>query len=82
MWDLVPCQGLNLGPLALGPWSLSHWATREVPLEALNYIFKDPLSKQGNVHSFWELEHPPILPHAVADLRGSRVSGCGSRDQA
>ena len=30
MWDLVPDLGLNLGPPALGVWSLSYWATREV----------------------------------------------------
>ena len=29
MQDLVPCLGIELGPLALGVWSLSHWATRE-----------------------------------------------------
>ena len=28
MWDLVPDQGTNLGPLrALGAWRRSHWTT-------------------------------------------------------
>ena len=31
MWDLVPSPGIELGPPALGAWSLSHWITREVP---------------------------------------------------
>ena len=31
MWDLVPWQGIEPGPHALGPWSLSPWTTREVP---------------------------------------------------
>ena len=30
IWDQVPWQGLNLGPQALGAWSLSRWTTREV----------------------------------------------------
>ena len=32
MWDLVPCPGIELGPPALGVWSLRHWTTRGVPL--------------------------------------------------
>ena len=38
VWDLVPCQGLNLGPLH---WeqSLGHWTTREVlPCFILNPV--------------------------------------------
>ena len=31
MWGLIPWPGIELGPPALGAWSLSHWATREVP---------------------------------------------------
>ena len=30
MWDLVPRPGIEPRSLALGAWSLSHWATREV----------------------------------------------------
>ena len=30
--DLVPWPGIELGPPALGAWSLSQWTTREVPL--------------------------------------------------
>ena len=30
MWDLVPWLDFKRGPPALGEWSLSHWATREV----------------------------------------------------
>ena len=29
--DLVPWPGIELGPPALGAWSLSQWTTREVP---------------------------------------------------
>ena len=31
MWDLVPWPGIELGPPALGVWSLGHWTIREVP---------------------------------------------------
>ena len=30
-WDLVPWLGIELGPSAVGVWSLSHWTTREGP---------------------------------------------------
>ena len=32
MWDLVPRQGIEPGPPALGAWSLTQWTTREVPI--------------------------------------------------
>ena len=32
MWNLVPQPGIKPGAPALGVWSLSHWATRKVPL--------------------------------------------------
>ena len=35
VWDLVPRPGIEPGPPALGVWSLSHWATREVPSHPL-----------------------------------------------
>ena len=31
MWHLVPHPEIELRYSALGGWSLSHWATREVP---------------------------------------------------
>ena len=31
MWGLDPQPGIELGPPALGEWSLSHWTTRKVP---------------------------------------------------
>ena len=31
MWDLVSWSGVKPGPPTLGAWTLSHWATREVP---------------------------------------------------
>ena len=43
MWDLVPPPGIEPRPAALGTWSLSHWATREVPeelQEALGQVFE------------------------------------------
>ena len=36
MWDLVPRPGMEPGHPALGAWSLTHWATREVPVFVLN----------------------------------------------
>ena len=33
MWDLVSWPGMEPGPPGLRRWSLSHWATREVPLQ-------------------------------------------------
>ena len=35
---LVPWPGIEPGPSALGPWHLSHWATREVPHCTANYF--------------------------------------------
>ena len=32
MWDLIPFPRIEPRPFALGPWSLSHWTTREVPV--------------------------------------------------
>ena len=32
MWDLVPSTGIKPEPPALGAWSLSHWATRKLPV--------------------------------------------------
>ena len=32
MWVLIPQPGIEAHPLALGAWSLSQWATREVPV--------------------------------------------------
>ena len=37
MWDLVPWPGIKLRTPALGAWSLSHWATREVPRWCIYY---------------------------------------------
>ena len=33
VWDIVPWPGIKPGPPALGAWSLSHWTTREVPVD-------------------------------------------------
>ena len=35
MWDPVPWSGIESSSPALGVWSLSHWITREVPVQAL-----------------------------------------------
>ena len=35
IWDLVPWPGIEPRPPALGTWSLSHWATLEVPNSAI-----------------------------------------------
>ena len=34
MWDLAPQPGMEPRPPVLGPRSLSHWASREVPIVA------------------------------------------------
>ena len=34
-WDLVPWPGIEPGPPAIGPGSLSHWTSREVPAFSL-----------------------------------------------
>ena len=38
MWDPVPRPGMEPRPLALGAWSLRHWATREVPILLGSYF--------------------------------------------
>ena len=35
MWDLFPWPGIESGSPPLGAQSLSHWTTREVPLQSL-----------------------------------------------
>ena len=42
---LFPDQELNLSPLHLGTWSLSHWTTREVPLR--HFTFRSVICFQG-----------------------------------
>ena len=37
--DLVPWPGIEPGPPAMGPWSLNHWTTREVPLFTFFFFF-------------------------------------------
>ena len=37
LWYLVPQPGIKIGSPVLGPWSLSHWTTKEVPV---NWILK------------------------------------------
>ena len=34
MWNLLPRPGIEPRPPALGAWSLSHWPTREVPINS------------------------------------------------
>ena len=31
LWDLAPCSGIEPQSLELEVWSLSHWATRDIP---------------------------------------------------
>ena len=41
MWDLVSQPGIQPRPPALGAWSLTHWTTREVPVDSsINLIWK------------------------------------------
>ena len=35
MWDLVPWPGIEPKPPVLGAWSLSHWTTRDFPVEII-----------------------------------------------
>ena len=46
MWDLVPLPGIEPRPPTLGPWSLNHCATREVP-RILKYTFLLSLSSRA-----------------------------------
>ena len=52
LWDLVPRSGIKPGPPALGAWSFSHRATREVsvPFELLLF------SQQVTSDYLWSLE--------------------------
>ena len=34
IWDLGPRPEIEPGPPVLGTWSLTHWTTREVPINA------------------------------------------------
>ena len=48
MWDLLPCPGLEPGTPALEARSLSHWTTREVPLQCTSHL---EASAPHTVHS-------------------------------
>ena len=52
MWDLVPWSGVELGPPALGAWSLSHWITREVPV----FVFEKK-KKKLHIHVHSSITH-------------------------
>ena len=45
MWDLVPWPGIEPGSPALGAQSLSHWTTREVPMNQFDYFPREFISK-------------------------------------
>ena len=38
MWDLVPWPGIEPGPPSLGAQNLSHWTTRETPVDISLYL--------------------------------------------
>ena len=40
MWGLVPWPGIRPPPPARAAWSLSHWATREVPFLMIQRYFR------------------------------------------
>ena len=50
IWDLFPCSGRELRAPALGVWSLSHWAIREVPPCHNLKISNNFLQKALHVH--------------------------------
>ena len=55
MWDLVPWQGIQPRPPALGAQSFSHWTTREVP-SAFSF------SSQNLAVCYFVVTYGPPLP--------------------
>ena len=88
MWDLVPWPGIEPCPLALRVWSLSHWATREVPHCTANHFlpscvlptWETPISGgsphfKGKEKAFWSQESLKILGSRPQRIWGQRISG-------
>ena len=51
MWDLVPWPGMKPGPLALWVQSLSHWTTREVPVNSISIkLTKNKTNLDNRLH--------------------------------
>ena len=57
MWDLVPWPGIEPGTPALGPGSLSHWTTRQVPPLTFKPTFPPGFFLEVSPHSC------PFFPH-------------------
>ena len=75
--DLVPWAGTELGPPALGAWSLSHWTTREGPwimllwtVQLSHSVVSDSLPLHGLQHA-----RPPYPSPTPRDYSNSRPLG-------
>ena len=68
MWDLVPWPGIKPRPPALEARSLSHWATREVPI--LNYFLISRLKERYTL----PLLHSSLLSVALLQQSCSDVT--------
>ena len=49
LWDLVPWPGIWSGAPLLGVWTLSHWATAEVPEVVCYWIIICPVLTSTNI---------------------------------
>ena len=62
VWDLAPWLGIKPRPLALGAWSLSHWAPREVPIYIHIYVH---INDTSGVTALFYLSVLLPVPHCL-----------------
>ena len=70
--NLIPWPGIQTGPLALGAWSLSHWAIREVPEHPSFYGLPRSIHHPSlqSPDFLWE-SRPTTIGHHLADVKKS-----------
>ena len=66
MWDLVPWPGIEPGPPALGLWSLSHYTTREIPLDDNIGENLDDLGFGGDLFKTQNQKHDPWKKYLIS----------------
>ena len=80
MWDLVPWQGSNPGPLpALGAQSLSQWTTREVPHYILKGCWEPEMVKN---HWYWQRSsNRPLKNTCIYGAGRTAIGGAGRSEE-
>ena len=76
VWDLVPWLVMELGTLALGGQSLSHWTTREVPARASVFYHARSTVRSTSHLWFFAYQTVGLGPEASWELREHDLRRC------